>query len=63
MAFYSQAVMGMGPIGSAQSGAMASLFGPPVAMAFGAVLSGLVAIGVRAVNPAAFTLEPDERIG
>jgi MFS family permease len=60
MAFYSQAVMGVGPLGAMQAGALASLFGPPVAMAVGAGVSAVVLLAVRLVGAAAFTLEPDD---
>jgi MFS family permease len=61
MAFYAMAVMGMGgPIGAAQAGALASAFGPPVAMIVGAVAAGVLVIGVRLLRPAVFTLEPRE---
>ncbi len=60
MAFYAQAVMGVGPIGALQAGALASLFGAPWAMAVGAGAAGVVLVGVRLVHPDAFTLEPDD---
>ncbi|HXM55494.1 MAG TPA: MFS transporter, partial [Candidatus Dormibacteraeota bacterium] len=60
MAFYAQAVMGVGPLGATQAGALASLLGPPAAMAVGAGLSAVVLLGVRLLTPAAFTLEPDD---
>jgi hypothetical protein len=60
MTFYAQAVMGAGPIGATQAGALASLFGAPVAMAAGAGLAALVLVGVRLLRPAVFTLEPSE---
>jgi MFS family permease len=60
MAFYAQAVMGVGPIGATQAGALASLTNAPIAMAAGAVLAGLVMIAVRVLSPTAFTLKPEE---
>jgi MFS family permease len=60
MAFYAQAVMGVGPIGATQAGLLATLFGPPAAMAAGAAVSAVVLVAVRVLSPAAFTLEPDD---
>jgi hypothetical protein len=60
MAFYAQAVMGMGPIGATQAGALCSLFGAPFTMAAGAGISALVLLSIRIFSPAAFTLEPDD---
>ena len=57
MALYAQAMMGTGPIGSTQAGALSSLLGPPWAMAIGAVVAGLTVLGVRIVRPAVFTAE------
>src|SRR5262249_59916404 len=39
MAFYAQSVMGTGPIGATQAGALASLLSPAAAMAVGARLA------------------------
>ena len=58
MSFYAQAVMGVGPIGATQAGALASLLSAPAAMAIGAAVAGVVMIGVRLLHPAVFTLEP-----
>jgi len=60
MAFYAQAVMGMGPVGATQAGALASWVGPPLTMAIGAGASAAVLVAVRLFSPAAFTLEPDD---
>jgi MFS family permease len=60
MAFYAQAVMGVSPIGATQAGALASLFGAPLAMAIGALIAAALMIGVRFLNPVVFTLEPRE---
>jgi MFS family permease len=60
MAFYAQAVMGTGPIGATQAGALASLLSPPAAMAIGAGVAAAVLLGVRVLRPVAFTLEPDD---
>ncbi len=58
MSFYAQAVMGVGPIGATQAGALASLLSAPAAMAIGAGVAGAVMIAVRLLHPAVFTLEP-----
>ena len=55
MALYAQALMGVGPIGSTQAGALASWLGAPWAMAIGAALAALTVIGVRVLRPAVFT--------
>lgn len=60
MAFYAQAVMGVGPIGATQAGALASVFGAPTAMAVGAVIAAIALVAVRVLSPAVFTLEPDD---
>jgi len=60
MAFYAQAVMGVGPLGATLAGALASLVGPPATMAIGASVSAVVLVAVRVLSPAAFTLEPDD---
>ena len=58
MALYAQALMGVGPIGSFQAGALAHFFGAPVAMAFGAVVSG-VFVGVsRLLRADVYRREP-----
>ena len=44
MALYAQALIGVGPIGSTQAGALATLFGAPWAMAIGAVIAGAVVL-------------------
>ena len=56
MALYAQALMGVGPIGSAQAGALATWLGAPWAMAIGAVVAALTVVGVRLLRPAVFTL-------
>ncbi len=60
MAFYAQSVMGVGPLGATQAGAIASLLNPTAAMAIGAGVAAAVLLAVRLWNPAAFTLEPDD---
>jgi MFS family permease len=54
MALYAQALIGVGPIGSTQAGALATLFGAPWAMAIGAVVAGLVVLGIRVTKPYVF---------
>ena len=54
MALYAQALIGVGPIGSTQAGALATLFGPPWAMAIGAVVAGAVVLGIRIKRPDVF---------
>jgi hypothetical protein len=61
-AFYGQAVMGVGPLGATQAGALASLLGAPAAMAIGAAIAGLVIVCVRVFWPSVFTLEPGELV-
>jgi MFS family permease len=60
MAFYAQAVMGVGPLGATQAGALASALSPPAAMALGAGLAAVVLVAVRLVDAATFTFDPDE---
>jgi hypothetical protein len=62
MAFYAQAVMGVGPLGVTQAGALASFLGAPAAMAIGAAIAGLVIICIRVLWPSVFTLEPSELV-
>ena len=49
MSLYAQALIGVGPIGSTQAGALAEWLGAPWAMAIGAAVAGavVVAIGIR----------------
>ena len=56
MSLYAQALMGVGPLGSTQAGALATLFGPPWAMAIGAVIAGAVVLGIRILRPEVFAL-------
>ena len=58
MALYAQALMGVGPIGSFQAGALAHFFGAPVAMASGAVVSAIFVTASRLVRPAVFKADP-----
>jgi len=54
MALYAQALIGVGPIGSMQAGALASLLGAPSAMAIGAIVAGAVIVGIRLARPQVF---------
>ena len=54
MALYAQALIGVGPIGSTQAGALASLLGAPWAMAIGAVIAGTVILAIRITRPYVF---------
>jgi predicted MFS family arabinose efflux permease len=54
MALYAQALIGVGPIGSLQAGALATLLGAPRAMAIGAVVAGAVIVWIRLYRPAVF---------
>jgi len=60
MAFYAQAMMGVGPLGATQAGVLASLFGAPSAMWAGAAACGLMIVAVRIFHREVFTLEPDD---
>jgi MFS family permease len=59
MALYAQAIMGVGPIGATQAGALSAFLGPPWAMAIGAVIAGLTIVLVRLLRPAVFTAGPN----
>jgi len=54
MALYAQALIGVGPVGSTQAGALASLWGAPWAMAIGAVIAGSVILAIRITRPYVF---------
>jgi predicted MFS family arabinose efflux permease len=60
MAFYAQAMMGVGPLGAMQAGVLASILGAPAAMWVGAGACALIIIAVRIGFRAVFTLEPDQ---
>ena len=60
MALYAQALIGVGPLGSMQAGALATLLGAPWAMAIGAVTAGLVVLGIRIARPFVFEPSPVE---
>jgi hypothetical protein len=54
MALYAQALIGVGPIGSLQAGALSTLLGAPRAMAIGAIVAGAVIVGIRLYRPEVF---------
>jgi len=54
MALYGQALIGVGPLGSMQAGALATLFGAPWALAIGTVIAGAVVAAIRVVRPEVF---------
>lgn len=54
MALYAQALIGVGPVGAMQAGALATLFGPPWAMAIGATIAGAVILAIRLITPEVF---------
>jgi MFS family permease len=54
MALYAQALIGVGPIGSLQAGALATVLSPPWAMAIGAVIAGAVIAAIRLTRPLVF---------
>ena len=54
MALYAQAMIGVGPIGSLQAGALATKFGAPWAMAIGAGIAGAVILLIRLLTPEVF---------
>jgi MFS family permease len=54
MALYAEALIGVGPIGATQAGALATLFGAPWALAIGASIAGAVILAVRLFRPEVF---------
>jgi predicted MFS family arabinose efflux permease len=54
MSLYAQALMGVGPLGSLQAGALAQSLGAPWAMAIGAAIAGAVIVAIRFVRPEVF---------
>lgn len=54
MALYSQALMGVGPLGATQAGLLATLFGAPWAMAIGAAVAGAVVTAIALIAPEVF---------
>jgi MFS family permease len=59
MSLYAQALIGVGPVGSTQAGALATLFGAPWAMAIGATIAGAVVLGIAVARPEVFSRPPD----
>jgi MFS family permease len=60
MALYAQALIGVGPLGSMQAGALATFFGAPWAMAIGSAIAGVVLVAVRLLSPAVFSARSAE---
>jgi MFS family permease len=60
MALYAQALIGVGPLGSTQAGALAEWLGAPWAMAIGAVIAGAVILGIRFLRREVFSPLPDQ---
>src|SRR5258708_1195130 len=56
LSVYAQALIGVGPLGSTQAGALATLLGAPWAMAIGATVAGSVVLGIRILRPETFSL-------
>jgi predicted MFS family arabinose efflux permease len=54
MALYAQALIGVGPIGSLQAGALATVLGAPGAMAIGAIVAAVVIVAIRLTRPEVF---------
>lgn len=54
LALYSQALIGVGPVGATQAGLLATLLGAPWAMAIGAVVAGSVVLAVALIAPEVF---------
>lgn len=54
MALYAEALIGVGPLGATQAGALASLFGAPWALAIGASIAGLATLLVALLRPQLF---------
>ena len=54
MALYAEALIGVGPLGATQAGALARLLGAPWAMAIGALIAGAVVLTVRLLRPDVF---------
>jgi MFS family permease len=54
MGLYAQALIGVGPLGAMQAGALATLLGAPWAMAIGATVAGSVVVATRLLRPTVF---------
>jgi len=55
MALYAEALIGVGPVGATQAGALAALLGAPWAMAIGATVAGGVVLAIRLLTPQVFS--------
>ena len=60
MALYAQALIGVGPVGATQAGALAVLLGAPWAMAIGATIAGAVVLTIRLLTPEVFGGAPPQ---
>jgi MFS family permease len=58
MALYAEALIGVGPLGATQAGALATLLGAPWAMAIGASIAGAAVLVVRLLRPEVFAGQP-----
>ena len=54
MGLYAQALIGVGPLGAMQAGALATLLSAPWAMAIGATVAGAVVVATRLLRPTVF---------
>ena len=54
MALYAEALIGVGPVGATQAGALASLLSAPWALAIGALIAGAATLAVRILRPEVF---------
>jgi MFS family permease len=54
MSLYAQALIGVGPIGAVQAGALATWFSAPFAMAIGATVAGAVIVWIWLTRPEVF---------
>ena len=54
MGLYAQALIGVGPLGAMQAGALATLLGAPWAMAIGATIAGAVVVATRLLRPTVY---------
>jgi MFS family permease len=54
MALYAEALIGVGPVGATQAGALATLLGAPWALAIGALIAGAATLAVRLLRPDVF---------
>jgi MFS family permease len=54
MALYAEALIGVGPLGATQAGALATLLSAPWALAIGALIAGAATLTVRLLRPDVF---------